>query len=610
MRTYQRFTHGYAAVLVAFSLLFFFCEIGCMPQGTAQQTSDRSGFVANEKSYKAPVRQQLSYKPLVPLDSLRDSLVAGLRFQSLGGARLVEVVNSSVKSLEAVRLFLPNTAIPNIIIKVYPTVEAKGLLTRNTDVAHIDESTNTIHRVGHAAFALHQDEMLPKLIASSALGKPSLNAFETGLAVYMTEHWRKKGYRYWASLIHKEGFISLKEILDNAFFEKESRLVMSCMSGVLVEFLVEKWGKASFLERYQQGLTNMSRSELLMLDKLWHGWMNQHLKTPPTPLKRTIPKGLKGFNFTHEGYNINDGYSGNRAACALDTLDAIGANAIAIVPYTFMRDPNKPSRLPLPQQHPGGEHDEGVIYCLHQAKRLNMFTMMKPQVWMGGGHWPGDVEMNSEEDWRAFFNYYHRWIRHYALLAAMYETDALCIGVEFAKATQQRPEDWKELARSMRKIYPGIITYAANWGEEFKHMGFADALDVVGLNCYYPLGNSDSMSYAQLKDAFTDRLQKIEKQSKAWGTPVWFTEIGYPSLAMPWQRPHAEPRGMPSSPAHQARCYAATLDAIAAFETPMSQFWWKWATNPPAADLHDKEFMPTAKPAQEVLRRYWANAKK
>lgn len=570
---------------------------GCMHHSSAKQanTSTSSGHFTKEKL-------PISYEPIIPLDSVRDSVTLYFNLRSIGGASLHHEVSKAKKLLTQTRFLLEKERDLKKKIKlfIYPTVEAKGLLTHNTSVAHVDLGTNTIHRVGHKAFATHEDEAVAQLLLHNKMEKAKLPLMlRTGLAVSLTEHWREKGYQYWAAQLFRSGNgVPLSELLDDDLFKKESDLVMSCMAAVFVDFVLEKKGKDWLFQ-------DKNTQSILSLETEWQQWMEQKLPPLTRHAKPSIPQGLRGFNFTHEGYNINDGYSGNRAVCALDTLCSIGANAAAIVPYSYMPNPNQPSFIPFVKKHPGAEHDEGVIFCLHEARRNRMFTMLKPQVWLGRGHWPGDVEMQSEADWDAFFDYYYRWMRHYTLLAAMYDADALCVGVEFAKATTQRPKDWRKLVEQFRKLYPGVITYAANWGDEFQNMAFADALDVVGLNCYYPLGNADDMTKEQLKGRFLDRLKKIDKRAVAWKRDIWFTEIGYPSLATPWKQPHAEPRGLPSNPEHQARCYAATLEAIAEFPKPMSQFWWKWATNPAAANLHDKEFMPTAKPAQEVIRKMW-----
>lgn len=573
---------------------------GCWKDSPAEQHAPvEEAFLS-----KVPIAQE----PAIPLDSIRDSSSVHFSFRSRGGAAIRPFALMAEGQFARLESFFAKTPkqvkLPAFTVQLYPSVEAKGLLSRNTRVSHIGERGD-IHRIAHRAFREHEDEMLAVRMIRKTLPPPKHRMLETGLGVYCTTHWRGKGYRYWASrLIHSGNAMPLKELLDNDLFQKESDLVTSCLSGVWVAFLVEKWGETAFLNQYNTFSPN--KKQIAQLETEFNAWAVGSLPKFTRPGRKAIPVGLRGFNFTHEGYNIDNGYSGDMAACSLDTLCNTGANAVALVPYSYMRNPQAPSFFPFMRNHPGTETDEGVIHCMFQAQKRLMFCMLKPQVWLGGGSWPGDVQMQSEADWQAFFAYYHRWVRHYALLAAMYEADAFCVGVEFAKATQERPEDWRVLIAKVRGIFPGIVTYAANWGEEFQALAFADALDVVGLNCYYPLGTSDSMSQAQLQAAFEDRLVYIGEQSARWNRPVWLTELGYPSLAMPWKQPHAEPRGLPSKPEHQARCYTATLLAIEKAGWPVSQFWWKWPTNPDESKLEDKDFKPVAKPAQAVIRRMWS----
>ena len=141
---------------------------------------------------------------------------------------------------------------------------------------------------------------------------------------------------------------------------------------------------------------------------------------------------------------------------------------------------------------------------------------------------------------RPFFEHYYRWMRHYALLAEMYEADMLCVGVEFAQATLAREEDWRQLIRRLRGIYRGPLVYAANWGEEYEQLAFWDELDAIGLNCYYPLGQEDSLDLPELTRRFSAILDKVEKTANKWNKPLFFTEIGFRSVAAPWQQPHAE----------------------------------------------------------------------
>jgi len=90
---------------------------------------------------------------------------------------------------------------------------------------------------------------------------------------------------------------------------------------------------------------------------------------------------------------------------SLEKLTSLGNDAIAVVPYSFMRDPRTPSRL-LIEHRDGGENDESVLFSHFEAQRLGMHTMLKPQIWIRGS-WPGDIDMDSEQDWNRFFNNYY-----------------------------------------------------------------------------------------------------------------------------------------------------------------------------------------------------------
>ena len=179
----------------------------------------------------------------------------------------------------------------------------------------------------------------------------------------------------------------------------------------------------------------------------------------------------------------------------------------------------------------GDENDESVINVIYGARQLGMQSLLKPQVWLSRGSWSGFVEMDSPEEWERFFDYYYRWIRHYALLAEIHEVEALSIGVEFGKATLGHEEEWKKIFRKIRGIYGGQLTYCANWGEEFENLSFWDELDFIGLNCYYPP--------QQKRSAFQKRIAATLRPNPAKG------RTGHPKIpeAGGLHRDRFSPRG-------------------------------------------------------------------
>ncbi|MCO6480220.1 MAG: hypothetical protein J5I94_26510, partial [Phaeodactylibacter sp.] len=333
-----------------------------------------------------------------------------------------------------------------------------------------------------------------------------------------------------------------------------------------------------------------------------------HPPLPPSPILPRPPSPLpylKGFNFAHEGYAIYNGYGSGLAAEALRKMQELGVNAVAIVPYSYMRNPQAPTPLPF-MTRAGAETDEGVARDAFLARQLGMKTVLKPQIWLGGGSWPGDVEMQSEEGWKQFFDYYYRWMRHYALLAEMNEMDMLCIGVEFAKATLQREQDWRALIGRLRGIYSGPITYSANWGKEFENFPFWDALDYIGLNCYYPLSPDENPGDAELSAAFHRVLHLAERVSKRYRKPLLFTEIGFTSTPTPWISPHKDGDGSPYQGQAQQRCYRIVLEKLQA-ETEWCRgiLWWKYPSYLGDGGPGHTGFTPNGKPAEAMVREWF-----
>lgn len=329
----------------------------------------------------------------------------------------------------------------------------------------------------------------------------------------------------------------------------------------------------------------------------------------------SIPVGdlsMRGMTFAHEGYDGIRGYGGTTVSPSLDSLAKLNVNAIAIVPYTFMRDPNKPTKLPIPTRK-GMETDAAVLHSVKEAKKRGWSVLMKPQIWIGNGHWPGDVEFDNEADWNTWFENYAEWIIHYATLCEANDVDALCLGTELVHTTLTHPEKWRHIIAETRKVYSGTLTYAANWGEEFEGFSFWDDLDVVGLNSYYPLSPKPNPSDAELLAGAKEWMIKANNISAKAGKPLWLTEVGFRSAKGAWINPHESPGDRMVSDSCQARCYHALV--LASQEAPMLEgmFVWKWPSylgrGQRKSDHHDgrpgRGYVPGGKAAGEVLKRFY-----
>ncbi len=292
----------------------------------------------------------------------------------------------------------------------------------------------------------------------------------------------------------------------------------------------------------------------------------------------------KGVNFTAEGPT---GYSPRESAAMLDHLARNGVNAIALVPYGFV-----PAGQTTVRFGNAWERDEDLQALVAMAHQRGMKVMLKPQVWLHRG-WPADIHFEAAADRGRWFESYRRFLDHYAKIASQSHADLLCVGTEFGRMSRYE-EEWREIIRRARELYPGPLVYAAVQGEEFENIRFWDALDYIGLNNYYPL--PDDLDVQAI-------VHKVETVQSRFQRPVIFTEAGFASLKAPHRAPWDEsPREI--SGEDQARCYEAVLKAF--YDKPWFSgvYWWKVGTNG-FGGPEDGSHTPWGKPAMEVVARWY-----
>ena len=521
----------------------------------------------------------------------------------LGSESIQKLGEACEAKLQELRSFTGSDhPIPPIDYYIYPTIEEKGLRLMNAEEGHLVHEQREVHVVINNTFRGQHTHQDIKLILHDLLGSASKPFLREGLAAYFNEQWQEKGADYWAArLYHSDNLPPLEELLNDEWFERGSPLIMTAAAGSLVNFLSEQWGREKLLQQYENW-RDLTAAEITALTSAWHHYLAGLPTAPQNTTAHQIPY-YQGFNFAHEGYQIYNGYGSTMAQKSLQKLHELGTNAIAIVPYGFQRNPNQASFLGV-RHGAGGENDESVIYSHAQAQALGMYTLLKPQIWVSGS-WPGDIAMKNEAEWSQFFDYYSRWILHYALMAEIRQFDAFCLGVEFSKATLSHPEAWREIIRKIRGIYSGPITYAANWGEEFEQLTFWEELDFIGLNCYYPLSKDNKPSKKELKRNFAKVLEKAERVSKQYQKPLVFTEIGFRSVTDSWKNPHAEAGGRPFDPECQRVCYEVLFEGIKDKPWIKGLFIWKWPSYLDYKDRNPVSFTPSGKPAEQVVQQWF-----
>jgi len=301
-----------------------------------------------------------------------------------------------------------------------------------------------------------------------------------------------------------------------------------------------------------------------------------------------------------DGFNViaaaGHPFGSESAEVSLDKAKALGARAIAIIPFFWQLTPSNP------QLRRGNDMtDEELRTAIRDAHARGLAVLVKPHVWVPES-WAGAVVMNSAADWQEWFANYRRELERIARIAADEKAEALAVGTELTQTTQCR--EWDELIAAARAAYSGRLLYFAHNVEEAEMVPFWSQLDAIGVTLYPPLGADDDRD--QRRNVMREVALRLDLLAARTGKSVLVGEIGIRSAegaaARPWEG--VEERTSSPDPTLQA---AVIADWLAALDSPTISgiLIWEWLTNPEAGGLRDTNFTVQGKPAARVLQCAW-----
>lgn len=124
----------------------------------------------------------------------------------------------------------------------------------------------------------------------------------------------------------------------------------------------------------------------------------------------------------------------------------------------------------------------------------------------------------------------HAWA-----VATTFGGDAAGAAARRAARRMLLDREWRALIAAVREVYSGRITYAANF-DQYREVGFWDALDLVGVNAYFPLRRRPDPDAAvdQLRAELAAGWRRVEveideflAEAELQDRQVLFTELGY-----------------------------------------------------------------------------------
>ncbi len=278
------------------------------------------------------------------------------------------------------------------------------------------------------------------------------------------------------------------------------------------------------------------------------------------------------------------------------------SNWVAIVPFGFCKK-NEPTIYYNSKRQWWGEKDEGVLASIQLAHKQQLNTMLKPQLWIGGGTYTGHFTLPTQAAWLTWQQQYTSYILHYAAIAEQQHVAMLCIGTELDSAVAYSPTYWASLIQAVKQVYQGKLTYAANWNT-YSHTSMWATLDYIGVDAYFPLTQAATPTVAELVQAWQPHKAALAQVSKQYSKPILFTEYGYRSIDgcahQPWQSYNT---GSINNTA-QDNAYQALYRTFTSTNWYAGGFIWKWHANDNMYTTLNNDYTPQHKPVLQTIKQW------
>jgi hypothetical protein len=120
-----------------------------------------------------------------------------------------------------------------------------------------------------------------------------------------------------------------------------------------------------------------------------------------------------------------------------------------------------------------------------------MKVLLVPHLWVESGGWRALIEPGDDAAWKRWAASYRAFLLGWAELAREARVEMFSVGVELRSwVTTARAPSFVQIVRDVRKVYPGLLTYAANW-DDVDNTVILGELDVIGINAFYPLAEKE-----------------------------------------------------------------------------------------------------------------------
>jgi len=310
----------------------------------------------------------------------------------------------------------------------------------------------------------------------------------------------------------------------------------------------------------------------------------------------------------HRGMSVF-GWRGDTSTAINDIIKA-NVEWVAVIPFLYQEN-ERTKVMEIPDPEDGyGRRDSIFIANIHKMRKKGIYVHLKPHLWMNNG-WRSNVTLDSEEEWDKWFQTYRVNMLHYARMAQNTGVELFCVGTELRTSIKKQPAAWRQLITEIKTIYQGKLTYAANWYDEYEHIGFWDQLDYIGIQAYFPLTPNKNPDLETIKKGWEPHIKALESFSNSHDKPILFTEIGYKSEASatikPWEWGNAlSVLYRKKSDRTQQLAYEALFEEVWNLNWFAGVYIWQWDTRSTKANApKNLDFSPRFKPAENVMAKWF-----
>lgn len=299
------------------------------------------------------------------------------------------------------------------------------------------------------------------------------------------------------------------------------------------------------------------------------------------------------------------GYGTAASARAMDEAVQLGATWVSLTPFGRVGDLGGEG-VDLVFEAPFAENRKNVLAAIAQAHERGLNVLLVPHLWVESGEWRALIDPEDDAGWARWAESYRRFLLTWAEVAREGGVEMLSVGVELRSwVTTARAESFLPIIEDVRRVYPGLLTYSANWDDVDETM-ILEAVDLIGINAFYPLAEREGAALPELLEGGRRVGARVEEVARAWGKPVVLTEIGYTTRRDPALRPWEWPDSMKNvviDQAAQADAYTAIIAPFLDARFCAGFFVWRYYADPDDVSQEAEwGFSPRGKLAELVLR--------